>query len=210
MTTTALLTDHYELTMLRSAIADGTAQRHATFEVFARSLKDGNRFGVFAGLGRVLDGVEDRLWIASAYFVPEPAVAKRLIAAAERGVDVRVLVPGEHIDKRVSQLAARAAMQPLLEAGVRIHEYAPTMLHCKVLVADDVAVCGSANLNMRSLHQDDEVVVVAHGGGVADELAADIEADLERSVRMEPGRFTRRPWWHRAAEAAVGVVRRFL
>ncbi len=59
MTSTALLTDHYELTMLRSAIADGTAQRHATFEVFARSLKDGNRFGVFAGLGRVLDGVED-------------------------------------------------------------------------------------------------------------------------------------------------------
>ena len=161
-------------------------------------------------LRALLDGVEDRLWIASAYFVPEPAVAKRLIAAAERGVDVRVLVPGEHIDKRVSQLAARAAMQPLLEAGVRIHEYAPTMLHCKVLVADDVAVCGSANLNMRSLHQDDEVVVVAHGGGVADELAADIEADLERSVRMEPGRFTRRPWWHRAAEAAVGVVRRFL
>lgn len=56
---TALLTDMYELTMLRSAIADGTADKQAAFEVFARSLKDGNRYGVFAGLGRILDAIED-------------------------------------------------------------------------------------------------------------------------------------------------------
>lgn len=62
---TALLTDHYELTMLRSAIADGTADRRATFEVFARSLKDGNRFGVFAGLGRMLDALEDFTFTAA-------------------------------------------------------------------------------------------------------------------------------------------------
>ncbi len=161
-------------------------------------------------LRALLDDVEDRLWITSAYFVPEPAVAERLVAAVERGVDVRVLVPGPHIDKRVSRLAARSAMQPLLAAGVRIFEFQPTMLHAKVLVADDVAVCGSANLNMRSMHQDDEVVVVAHDRVVADELVKHMEDDLGRSEEMEPGRFERRPWHHRLAERIVSLLRRFL
>lgn len=57
--TTALNTDMYEFTMLRSAVADGTADRAATFEVFARSLRDGNRYGVLAGTGRLLDAIED-------------------------------------------------------------------------------------------------------------------------------------------------------
>lgn len=158
----------------------------------------------------LLDRVEERLWISTAYFVPEEEIAARIVAAVERGVDVRILVPGPRVDKRVSRLAARAEMQPLLDAGVEIHEFMPTMLHTKVLVADDVAVCGSANLNMRSMHQDDEAVVVTHGGGVADELVADMEQDLERAERMEPGRFERRPWHHRFAERVVAVIRRFL
>ncbi len=161
-------------------------------------------------LRALLDDVEERLWITSAYFVPEDEVTERLVAAVERGVDVRVLVPGPHIDKRVSRLAARAAMEPLLEAGVQICEYQPTMLHAKVLVADDVVVCGSANLNMRSLHQDDEVVVVAHDGAVADELAKHMEDDLAHAERMEVGRFQRRGWFHRVAERTVSLLRRFL
>lgn len=161
-------------------------------------------------LRALLDAVEERLWITSAYFVPEDEVASRLIAAVERGVDVRVLVPGPHIDKRVSRLAARAGMAPLLDAGVQICEYQPTMLHAKVLIADDVAVCGSANLNMRSLHQDDEVVVVAHDGELADELVAHMQEDLAGAERMDPSRFERRAWHHRVAEWAVSLLRRFL
>jgi cardiolipin synthase len=161
-------------------------------------------------LRALLDRVEERLWIASAYFVPEEAVLERLADADERGVDVRVLVPGQHVDKRVSRIAARAEMAPLLEAGVRIQEFRPTMLHCKVLLADELAVCGSANLNMRSMHQDDEVVVLALGGGVTDELATHFEDDLARSEAMDPDRFERRSLWHRAAEAVVSLLRRFL
>lgn len=161
-------------------------------------------------LRALLDRVEERLWIASAYFVPEDAVLDRLTGAARRGVDVRVLVPGQHVDKRVSRIAARAEMAPLLEAGVRIQEFRPTMLHCKVLLADEVAVCGSANINMRSMHQDDEVVVLALGGGVSDALAAHFEEDLARSEPMDPERFEDRSPRHRAAEAAVSLLRRFL
>lgn len=161
-------------------------------------------------LRALLDDVEERLWITSAYFVPEQEVMERLVAAVDRGVDVRVLVPGPNIDKRVSRLAARSAMEPLLDGGVRIHEYQPTMLHAKVLVADDVAVCGSANLNMRSMHQDDEVVVVAHDRTVADELAAHMEEDLAQAEPMDPSRFRRRAWYHRLAERLVALLRRFL
>lgn len=161
-------------------------------------------------LRAMLDAAEDRVWVATAYFVPDGELVARVTAAVERGVDVRILVPGEHVDKRVSQLAARSAMEPLLEAGAEVWEYAPTMLHCKVVVIDDVAVCGSANLNMRSMHQDDEVVAVAHGGAVVERLAADMRADRERAERMQPGRFERRPLWHRAGEAAVNLLRRFL
>jgi cardiolipin synthase len=110
----------------------------------------------------------------------------------------------------VSRIAARAEMAPLLEAGVRIQEFRPTMLHCKVLLADEVAVCGSANINMRSMHQDDEVVVLAVGGGVSDALAAHFEEDLARSEPMDPERFEDRSPRHRAAEAAVSLLRRFL
>jgi len=55
---TALLTDHYELTMLQAALADGTAQRRSVFELFARRLPDGRRYGVVAGVNRLLDALE--------------------------------------------------------------------------------------------------------------------------------------------------------
>ena len=158
----------------------------------------------------LMDKATDRLWVATAYFVPEDELVARLVAAQDRGVDVRVLVPGEHNDKRVSRMAARRHMEPLLDAGIDVFEYEPTMLHCKVVIIDDVAVVGSANLNMRSLHQDDEVVVVAHDGDVAKRLAADMEEDLERSERMVPDRFEDRSLAHRGTEAAVNVLRRFL
>lgn len=158
----------------------------------------------------LVDAARTRLWVSTAYFVPEDELIERLVAAQDRGVDVRVLVPGQHNDKRVSRLAARRHMEPLLAAGIDVFEFQPTMLHCKVTIVDDTAVVGSANLNMRSLHQDDEVVLVAHDGAVSDRLAADLEDDLARSEQMDPGRFEERPWTHRSAEAAVNVLRRFL
>ena len=133
-----------------------------------------------------------------------------LLAAVDRGVDVRLLVPGEHNDKRVSRLAARAAMEPLLDAGVRIEEYQRTMLHCKVVITDQVAVSGSANLNMRSLHQDDEIVAVLHDEGTVATLASHFEQDLGDATAMQPGRFEERSLGHRIEERAVSVLRRFL
>jgi cardiolipin synthase len=161
-------------------------------------------------LRALLDAAEERIWVATAYFVPEDEVTERLLAAVDRGVDVHLLVPGEHNDKRVSRLAARAAMDPLLDAGVRIEEYQRTMLHCKVVITDQVAVAGSANLNMRSLHQDDEIVTVLHGEDSVGTLAEHFEQDLRDATAMEPGRFEERSLGHRIEEGTVNLLRRFL
>lgn len=158
----------------------------------------------------LMDAASDRIWVSTAYFVPDDELIEQLRDAEERGVDVRVLVPGEHNDKRVSRLAARRHMGPMLDLGIEVGEYAPTMLHCKIVIVDDVAVVGSANLNMRSMHQDDEVAVVIHDGGVAKRLAADMEDDLARSERMDPDRFEDRSLVHRGAGMAANVLRRFL
>jgi len=161
-------------------------------------------------LRALLGQARERIWIETAYFVPDEETVGLLVDAAERGVDVRLLVPGPRIDKRVSRLAARESFASLLDAGIAVNEFQPTMLHCKVVVVDDVAVTGSANCNMRSLEQDDEVVVVLHDRQVVDRLASDLLEDLERSESFDPDRFEERSTVHRLAELLVAMVRRFL
>ena len=90
--------------------------------------------------------------IATAYFQPDDCFQQLLIDAVGRGVEVDVLVPGPHIDKRVSLVAGQARYDDLLEAGVRIYQFQPAMLHCKITTVDGlVSLVGSANLNRRSL-----------------------------------------------------------
>ena len=65
----------------------------------------------------------DSIELTSAYFVPRPAFTEALVEAAERGVHMRILVPGAHIDKQFVRTAGRAALRPALEAGIEIYEY---------------------------------------------------------------------------------------
>ena len=161
-------------------------------------------------LRALLGEARERIWIETAYFVPDDETERLLREAVDRGVDVRLLVPGPQIDKRVSRVAARESFAPLLHAGVDVHEFQPTMLHCKVVVVDDVAVAGSANCNMRSLEQDDEIVVVLHDRQVVDRLASDFLDDLGRSELFDPDRFEERSRGQRISEGAVALLRRFL
>jgi cardiolipin synthase A/B len=89
--------------------------------------------------------------LTSAYFAPRPAFIRALVDAARRGVRVRVLVPGRHIDKGTVRRTGRSIYGDLLRAGVRVFEYMPTMLHAKCLVVDGVwSAVGSANFDNRS------------------------------------------------------------
>ncbi|MDB6173434.1 MAG: cls [Chthoniobacteraceae bacterium] len=99
----------------------------------------------------------ESLLIENAYFVPSERLLNALIAAANRGVKIEIIVPGEHIDQKAVRRASHKRWAKLLSAGIRIYEYKPTMIHCKLLIADGLFVSvGSANFDSRSLHLNDE------------------------------------------------------
>jgi cardiolipin synthase len=149
--------------------------------------------------------------ITTAYFVPENELDARLIAAAERGVRVRIVVPGPYADKRFVQVAGEANYDCLLDCGIELFHFQPTMLHAKIMTVDGViANVGSANLNTRSVNWDEEINVVGVDRDLVRVLDEQFEDDLDRSVRIERGRWRRRPPGQRVAEAALRPVKRWL
>jgi cardiolipin synthase len=147
--------------------------------------------------------------LTAAYFAPRPAFSAALAEAAGRGVDVRVLVPGPHIDKEFVRVAGRRTYGELLSAGVRVFEYAPTMLHAKTLVVDGAwSSVGSVNFDNRSFQLNDEATLCVQDPAFAERLHAQFERDLERSDEIEPERWSGRPLTHRLREQATQLARR--
>lgn len=162
-------------------------------------------------LQTMLTLARDHIRLATAYFVPDDNCIELLCDAVARGVRVQVLVPGPHADQRVCQLAGQAVFSRLLDAGVEIWRYQPSMLHIKALVVDGAVACvGSANFNHRSMRQDDEICLLAHHAPTARKLADDFDADLERSERIAPGAWQARPLTQRVKEWFSRRFRRHL
>jgi cardiolipin synthase A/B len=149
--------------------------------------------------------------LTAAYFVPRPAFTEALADAAGRGVRTRVLVPGPRIDKPPVRIAGHASYGRLLDAGVEIYEYEPTMLHAKSLVLDDVwASVGSVNFDNRSFQLHDEATLCVQSRAFAGRLHEQFERDLEVSERFTHERWIERGPLKRAAEASLRVARREL
>jgi cardiolipin synthase A/B len=149
--------------------------------------------------------------LTAAYFVPRPAFTEALCLAARRGVRVRILVPGPHIDKGLVRVAGRAAYETLIEAGAELHEFQPTMLHAKTLSIDGSwSAVGTVNFDNRSFQLHDEVALCVWDERFAGELDTAFERDLERSRRISADRWRRRSPLQRATEAATTLVRREL
>ena len=149
--------------------------------------------------------------LTAAYFVPRPAFLDALTGAAERGVRLRILVPGPHIDKGFVRVAGRNSYETLLDAGAELYEYQPTMLHAKSMVVDDIwASVGTVNFDNRSFQLHDEVTLCVWGDEFAGLLLEAFARDLERSERIDPKRWKGRRLDRRAAEAATKLLRREL
>lgn len=120
--------------------------------------------------------------LEAAYFVPDELIIKSLQEARKRGVRVRVLVPGEHIDSDTVRLASKASWGPLLEQGVEIHEYLPTMMHNKLLIVDrELVSVGSTNFDSRSFRLNDEASLNVYDKGFAAKMTGVFEEDLKHS-----------------------------
>jgi cardiolipin synthase len=153
----------------------------------------------------------ESLHLTSAYFAPRPAFVEALTDAAERGVDVRILVPGPHIDKEFVRQAGRAVYEQLLEAGVQVFEYCPTMIHAKTLTIDGVwSSVGSVNFDNRSFQLQDEVTLCVCSTQFAERLDEQFERDLERSEKIDLERWNGRGPFNRTSEAVTKVARREL
>ncbi|GAB3737060.1 cardiolipin synthase [Luteimonas pelagia] len=129
-----------------------------------------------------------RVWLATPYFVPGEAAMMALTSAALGGLDVRLLLP-KMSDSRLVTYAARSYFDELLEAGVKIYEYGPRLMHSKaLLVDDDLALIGSANFDHRSFRLNFEVSVLFRDATIADALAQRFARDLGQAPRVRPER----------------------
>ena len=143
------------------------------------------------------------LWVTNAYFAPRALALRALGRAVERGVDVRLLLPGKS-DLPLVRHAGHGYFRELLEAGVRLFEYQDAILHAKTLVADDfVSLVGSSNLDFRSFHLKAEVNLVVMDESVASDMAAAFQEDLNHSVEMKGEEWDRRPWLHKIGDAVA-------
>lgn len=154
---------------------------------------------------------ERRIRITTAYFVPDEELDQHLCDASDRGVDVRILLPGPHADKRFVQVGGEAAYAHLMDHGVQLWHFQPSMLHAKVMTVDGlVANVGSANLNARSTERDEEVNLVAVDPELARVLDDHFAQDLERSVRIDRDRWEDRSLGQRSLEKLVTPLRRHM
>ena len=146
--------------------------------------------------------------MGNAYFVPDRLAERELVDAARRGVRIRILLPGEHTDSRVVRWASRARWDKLLEAGIEIYEYQPTMYHCKIFVVDRLLVSvGSTNFDNRSFRLNDEANLNVLDAALASSQAEVIEADIAKARRYTLEDWRRRPLRQRLRERIGALVR---
>jgi cardiolipin synthase len=152
-------------------------------------------------LALTIEGAEKTLYVENSYFVPDAQFRTMLIAAVNRGVDVRVITAGDKSDVKTTVYAGRAYYEQMLRAGVRIYEYAPTMIHSKTIVADgEWSSVGSMNLDNRSMAFNDESnlnVLDASFGAQMDSVFLD---DLTHSKEITLSQWKKRSLSERAIE----------
>ena len=155
-----------------------------------------------------LTAARERVELCASYFVPDALTLKTLIEAARRGVRVRILVPGRHIDAKIVRQASRASWGDLLAAGIEISEYQPTMFHMKSLVVDNSFVSvGSTNFDNRSFLLNDEANLNVISPALVQTLSTLFEADWTEGKRMELSAWVRRPWHEKLMERIAVLLR---
>jgi len=157
----------------------------------------------------LIDGAVSGIDIQTPYFLPDKSLRRALLRAAQRGVQVRVIVPGKHTDQLLVRLASRRMYRELLTGGVRLFEYRPSMTHVKALMVDDAwAVIGTTNVDNRSFEHNDEVNVAFREAQVTGRLRRDFESDLAASDEITLEQWGRRPALEKLVEPVCWILER--
>lgn len=157
------------------------------------SSPDGRLSRMYLTLISAITYAQKNVYLTAAYFIPDENTIAALKAAARRGVDVRLLLPG-FTDSWLAFHGGRSHYEDLLAAGVRIFEYQDSLLHAKTVVIDGVwSTVGSSNVDWRSFCHNDEVNAVVIGRRFADEMTRIYEQDLRESKEIALGAWLERP-----------------
>jgi cardiolipin synthase len=162
-------------------------------------------------LALTITGARRSLYITNSYFVPDEDFRRLLIAAARRGVDVRVLTVSSKTDVKTTWYAGRRHYEELLHGGVRIYEYQPTMLHSKTIIADGVwGTVGSMNFDNRSLAFNNESNLVVLDSTFGAQMDSTFFDDLRYAKEITAPGFAQRGPWERFLESGATLIARLL
>ncbi len=165
---------------------------------------------IYATLISAINAAETSVQLTNAYFVPDPQLLAALVNAAARGVDVKLILPGQS-DSWLVFHAGRASYAELLRGGVKIHERRGALLHAKTALIDGVwSTIGSTNLDWRSFLHNEEINAVVLGQAFGAQMQAMIEADLAASVPVTAQAWERRPLADRLKETAARAWQYYL
>jgi cardiolipin synthase len=156
-------------------------------------------------------GARKTLYISNSYFVPGENFLQLLLAAAKRGVDVRVITVSDKTDVKTTWYAGRTYYEKLLEGGVKIYEYQPTMIHSKSMVVDGIwSYVGSMNFDNRSLSFNNESLLVALDRRLGAQMDSIFMDDIKSSKEIKLDEFRKRPLLGKILEWGAQKLRRVL
>jgi phosphatidylserine/phosphatidylglycerophosphate/cardiolipin synthase-like enzyme len=195
-----------------SACPDGGAVQAAGGGIGRVAVQKGvmGRSEIMRSYVRRVRRAEQRVWLATAYFVPPWKLRRALRRSARRGRDVRLLLPGAHTDHRAVWYMGRRYYQRLLRAGVRIFEYQPRFSHYKLLLCDDWVSIGSSNADAWNYRWNLEANQELRDAALIGRVAALLEEDFAHSREILPADWQRRSWHRRAGEWFWGKVQALL
>jgi len=202
----ALFTQSWNLWGSPPLFFDGTPCPPAGEQAGRVSLNAPRRMEIKRSLINRVRHAEQRVWIATAYFIPSWKIRRVLRQAAHRGVEVRLLLPGPHTDHPAVRHAGRRFYGRLLQNGVRIFEYQPRFLHAKMLLCDDWLSIGSSNIDRWNLRWNLEANQELLGDGVVEQAAALFRHDFAQSHEISHDFWRERPWYRRLPEWFWGKV----
>ncbi|MNZ99317.1 putative cardiolipin synthase YwiE [compost metagenome] len=165
---------------------------------------------ILQSLIRALRGARQRVWLATPYFLPSWKVRRALRKAAQRGVEVRLLLTGRLTDHAPVRYAGQRYYPRLLRAGIRIYEYQPRFLHLKMALVDDWTSVGSCNFDHWNLRFNLEANLETHDPEFTAAVEECLAADFAQSQEIDLETWRARPWWKRLRQRLWGALDRLV
>lgn len=153
----------------------------------------------------LITNARSRIWISTPYFAPDESIGHALQLAAIRGVDVRILFPAR-TDNPLVNAAHDTYLDEMLAAGATVFAHSPGFSHQKVLLADNIAVIGSANLDNRSLRINFEINVMIADTRFAGEVCSMLESDFQSGKKRTRADINRKPWYLKLRSRAARLL----